>query len=320
MQAIRHDRRGGLRPIVVGLAAGFVLAAGGALPGSSPGSSLGIGTGMAQAQAQAQSAEDAAAEDAAVAEDPVVGRVGDAEIRRSDLLATQGRLPAEYREIPFPVLFRGLLDYAIDMRLIQADAAAMGLAEDPEVERLIALYRNEVMRQVYEERLREEAVSEEALRERYTAFLADAPSPDEVQASHILVTSEEEANALIAELEAGADFDELARERSIEPGAAQSAGDLGYFTYTRMVPEFAEAAFAMAPGEISDAPVESQFGWHVIKVVDRREGSHPSFEQARPQLEQLVGTEAMEARLDALRDETPIERFQIDGTPLPPAE
>src|SRR5690606_4083001 len=132
------------------------------------------------------------------------------------------------------------------------------------------------------------AVTEEAVRADYDAFTAQFTPQDEIRASHILVESEEEANAIKAELDGGADFAAIAKEKSIDPGSGANGGDLGFFGKGMMVPSFEEAAFALTePGEVS-APIQSQFGWHIIKLGEKRQSQPPTFEQVAPQIQQQV--------------------------------
>lgn len=160
--------------------------------------------------------------------------------------------------------------------------------------------------------------SEEKLRSGYEAFLRGTPTREEVRARHVLVDDENEARAVVAELEQGADFAELAGRYSKDGGA--NGGDLGYFTREMMVPEFSAAAFALAVGDFSWAPVKTQFGWHVIKVDDRRQAPAPSFEAAKADISRLYAREVLSQRIKELRDAagTQIETFTLDGSPVRP--
>jgi peptidyl-prolyl cis-trans isomerase C len=137
-----------------------------------------------------------------------------------------------------------------------------------------------------------------------------------VHARHILVPTEAEAKSVIAELEKGADFAALAKKYSKDPGA-ESGGDLGYFGHDDMVKEFADAAFALSPGQYTKTPVKTEFGWHVIKVEDRRAGKPPSFEEAREQLSREIAHGIIDGKLHDLRNAAKIEEFGLDGKPLP---
>jgi len=143
------------------------------------------------------------------------------------------------------------------------------------------------------------AVTEEAVRAAYDAYVADFKPEDEIRASHILVESEDKAKELKAQLDGGADFATLARENSIDPGAA-NGGDLGFFGPGMMVKPFQDAAFALAnPGDISE-PVQSQFGWHIIKLEEKRQSSPLPFEQVASQLQQQVLMQTFTKKVDEL--------------------
>ena len=158
-------------------------------------------------------------------------------------------------------------------------------------------------------------VTEAALRKRYERQVKESPVVEEARARHILVKTEEEAIAVIAELESGAEFAATATAKSIGPSAARG-GDLGYFKREQMVPPFAEAAFALKPGEMTKKPVKTQFGWHIILTEDIREIKQPSFEQKRDQLHTDMSREVVRVEMFRLRKSTKIERFNQDGSPI----
>jgi peptidyl-prolyl cis-trans isomerase C len=152
------------------------------------------------------------------------------------------------------------------------------------------------------------------LHEQYDKFLKEQPAKEEVSARHILVPSEDEAKAVIAELNKGADFATLAKQKSTDP-AKDTGGDLGFFSRDAMVPEFADAAFKLGKGEYTKTPVHTQFGWHVIKVDDRRTAAPPSFEESKDELTSEVARDIITAKLKALRDGAKVETFPFDGSP-----
>ncbi len=253
----------------------------------------------------------AAAQDAT---DPVVVRIDGAEVRRSELEAARAGLPDEYRELPLELLYDPLLDQAINGRLLTGQAAAAKVEDDPEFQRRLALAHEQLAREFVLRAEVDRVASEEALRQRYDEFLVANPPEEQVRASHILVATEAEAAAVAAELAAGADFAELAKSKSVDPSAAQNGGDLGFFNHGDMVPEFATAAFALEPGQTS-APVETAFGWHVVRLAERRAGEPPKFEDVREQLRGDFATEIIGAYLTRLRADAVIERFNLDGSP-----
>jgi peptidyl-prolyl cis-trans isomerase C len=255
------------------------------------------------------------AQQAGAAEDPVVAVVDGTEMRRSEVEAVARALPEQYRNVPLPQIYGMLLDRAIDFRLLANAAEDQDLAEDPAVQTALEQARAGVLRDAYVRQQIQEATTEDKLRTRYEELKGEEGfAQEEVHARHILVGSEAEAKEVITELEGGADFTALAEEHSIGPSAPQG-GDLGFFRREQMVPEFAEAAFALEPGEHTEEPVQTQFGWHVIEVLDRRVGT-PSFEETEPRLRQDLAREIVLALVADLRDDAEIERFNLDGSPM----
>ena len=256
------------------------------------------------------------AQQAAPSEDPVVAVVDGTEVRRSEVEAIARSLPEQYRQVPLPQIYGMLLDRAIDFRLLSNAAEDQDLADDPDVQAALAQARAGVLRDAYVRQRIEAETTDDRLRTRYEEMKDDEEfSQEEVHARHILVGSEAEAGEVITELEGGADFENLARERSVDPSARSNSGDLGFFRREQMVPEFAEAAFALQPGEHTKEPVQSQFGWHVIEVLERREGT-PTFEETAPRLRQEMAREVVLALVADLRADAEIQRFNLDGSPI----
>lgn len=248
-------------------------------------------------------------------EDPVVAVVNGTQIKRSDLEAAQQSLPDQYRQMPLDMLYDPLLDRVIDSQLLLAEAKEQNIAENPEVQAEIERARDNVLR----DSLVQQAIDEGSTKERLdAAYNAMRTQPgfafEETHARHILLASEEEARAVIEELKGGADFAEVAKAKSTDPSAQSNAGDLGFFRREAMVPEFAEAAFTIEPGTIGPEPVKSQFGWHVIKVEERRQ-TVPTFEEKEPELREQVAREIVNTLVADIRGGAQIERFNADGTP-----
>jgi peptidyl-prolyl cis-trans isomerase C len=160
------------------------------------------------------------------------------------------------------------------------------------------------------------SITDAAVRARYDKDIAGKPGEEEVHAKHILVDSEDQAKKIIADLKGGADFAALAKQYSKDPTAAQQGGDLGFFKKDEMVPEFANAAFALQPGQISPEPVHTQFGWHVILLVERRRAPAPTFEQARDELRQEMIKEGVKKAVAQARADVTVEKFNLDGSPI----
>jgi len=257
----------------------------------------------------------ARAQQAAATEDPVVAIVDGVAIHRSQIEETARGLPQQYRQMPMQVLFGMLLDRVIDFQLLANEAERQKLGSDPAVQVALAEARTNVLRDALIRRKIEEGTTDAKLHERYDQLKQSANfAQPEVHARHILLKSEDEAKAVIKELQGGADFATLAKERSTGPSAA-NGGDLGYFRRDQMVPAFAKAAFALQPGQFTTEPVQTQFGWHVIMVVDRRT-VEPTFKESQPQLRQDLAREIVTALVAGLHDGAKIERFNLDGTPM----
>jgi peptidyl-prolyl cis-trans isomerase C len=248
-------------------------------------------------------------------DNPVLARVDGIEIRMTDVQAEAARLPEELRGMPPMMLYPLLLDQMITQKAITAAARAQGLDRDPEVQARIRRAEEEMLQQALLTREIQPALTEEALRARYQREIASRPAEEEVRARHILVPTEAEARTALAEARRpGADFAEVARRRSTGPGSREG-GDLGFFKRADMLPEFAEAAFALRPGEISQNPVRTQFGWHVIKVEERRAVPPPSYEDSRENLRSQAFEEGVNQAVERIRAAARVERFNMDGSP-----
>jgi peptidyl-prolyl cis-trans isomerase C len=215
-----------------------------------------------------------------------------------------------------------VLDRLVDMRLAGQKAAADRLGADPTVAEKLRIGQENMMADYYLEHEAKTHINDTVLKAKYDELAKQATPVQEVHARHILVKTEAEAKDIIAQLKKGADFEKLAKDKSTDPGSGASGGDLGYFTKDKMVPEFADAAFKLDVGKVSDAPVHSQFGWHVIQVLDKRNQPLPEFEKVKPQLENIVLQDEERKVMDDLHKTAKIEKFNPDGTPMvaaPPA-
>ena len=260
---------------------------------------------------------------AAAPADPIVARVGGEEIRSSDLAEAAQTLPEELRGMPAPVLYPMLLDQMIDRKVIVQAARKAGLESDPGVQKQIARSTETTLQNALLLREVGPQLSEDAIRARYERDLAGKPGEEEVRARHILVADEAEAKRILEQVQKGANFEELAKEKSTDPTAKAGGGDLGFFKQGDMLPEFATAAFALKPGEVSPAPVQTRFGWHVIKLEERRTAPPPPYEQVRDEVRQAMIQEGVKRVLEGARTGLAIERFNPDGSPqaaaAPPA-
>ncbi len=251
-------------------------------------------------------AQDAAAP--ATPADPaaVVATVNGQELTEGDLeLALQG-LEQQFAALSPEQRRAAALSALIEIRLLANEAEEEGLADGDEFQRQMDFLRQRALHSAFIEQQIAADVSDEEVRVRYDEEIANTAPTNEVRARHIIVDSEERAQELIAELDGGADFEELARENSTD-GAAQQGGDLGYFGQGQMVPEFEQAAFAMEVGDHSTEPVQTQFGWHVIKVEDKRQQQPPAFEQVAPQIRSILLRERYFQAVEDIREAADIE-------------
>lgn len=250
--------------------------------------------------------------------DPVVATVDGTAIKRSEVEATLRRLPAQYRQMPLEQIFDPLVERVIDSKLLVAEAKRRELEQEPAVQAEIARARDDVLRSSLVDQAITRGATEQRLQGVYNAMKGQPGfASEETHARHILVATEDEAKKIIEELKAGADFAELAKARSTDPSAKQNGGDLGYFRREAMVPEFAEVAFTAEPGDVAAAPVKSQFGWHVVEVLDRRQAV-PSFAEKEPEIREQVAREVVEAMVADVRGKAKVERFNLDGSPKTP--
>jgi len=247
----------------------------------------------------------------AVTADTVIATVNGAEITFGEVMLARQSLPQQYQQIPDEVLLPGLIDQLVDQEVLGQSSDEMTLATQLYIrnqER--AAKAGDVVAG-----LLEAEVSDADLQAAYDEQFADFEGTEEFNAAHILVETEEEAQALVEELEGGADFTELAKERSTGP-SGPNGGDLGWFGKGMMVEPFEAALAELEVGEIS-GPVETQFGWHVIKLNDSRTSEAPSLEEVRDQLTDQVRQQKLQEQLESLKSEATIDR--MDPAAIDPA-
>ncbi len=246
----------------------------------------------------------------------VLATVDGTEITDADVaLALDDIGPTMPQDMQGPARDTYVLDYLIDLKLVARKAEADKAFDQAEFARRMAYYRDKVMMEGSLGTLGKQNNSEEALRKIYED-VAKAQKPDaEIHARHVLVPTEAEAKAALKRLQGGEDFAKVAKDVSKDPGS--EGGDLGWFTKDQMVPEFAEAAFNLKVGQLSE-PVKSQFGWHVIRLEERREKPFPAFEIVREQVARYAVQKAQSEYITKLRAGAKIERIESAPPPLPP--
>ncbi len=238
----------------------------------------------------------------------VLAKVNGVEITDDDLAIARDDLEARLpRELQGPARDKALLDNLIVSKVVAQKAEADKLAASPEFARRLAYFRDKLLTETYLGKLAEAANTDANIQKTYDEVAKTQQPEPEVHARHILVPTEDEAKAALARVKGGEDFAKVATEISKDPGS--KGGDLGFFTKDRMVPEFAEAAFKLAkPGDLSE-PVKSQFGWHVIKLEEKRMKEFPKLDQVRDQVVRYVMQKAEGDEVVKLRDAAKIERF-----------
>ena len=228
----------------------------------------------------------------------------DVSLVEDELMAVYGQLPEEQR-------FQTLVGYMVNRILASEAAKKAGLENDADVAKIKAFMERKALQDVYIAKMLMERVREEDVTAYYGKEIVNGPVEEEVRARHILLDNREAADAVVADLENGADFAALAKERSKGP-SGPSGGDLGYFSKQSMVPAFSDAAFKLAAGETSP-PVQTQFGWHVIRVEDRRNRPAPPFDQVRDQIYQLLISEAQRDIYDEMRAKASVDLVDMPG-------
>src|ERR1700754_1360989 len=238
---------------------------------------------------------------------PVLAKVNGAEIRASDVALAEEELGPSLAQMDPATKKENVLSFLIDMKIVAKAAEDKKVENDEEFKKRLAFARNRLLMDSLLATEGKAATTDDAMKKVYEDASKQITGEQEVHARHILVETEDEAKAVEEELKKGADFAELAKKKSKDPGASDG-GDLGFFTKDQMVPEFSAVAFTLEPGKISD-PVKSQFGWHVIKVEEKRNRKPPEFDQVKAQIETYVVRKAQAEYVGKLRDGAKIERF-----------
>jgi peptidyl-prolyl cis-trans isomerase C len=246
----------------------------------------------------------------------VLARVDGAEITDEDV-----KIAADDLGASLPAQLQGaardayVLDYLIDLKLVANKGLKDKAADTPEFAKQMAYYHDKVLMENLMSAAAKSGVTDEAMKKVYDDAAKAQKPEQEVRARHILLATEEEAKAALKRVRGGEDFAKVATELSKDPGS--EGGDLGFFTKDKMVPEFAEAAFKLDVGQISE-PVKSQFGWHIIKVEAKREKPFPTFDQVKDQVARYLGQKSQADMISKLRAEAKVERTEAAPKPDAP--
>jgi peptidyl-prolyl cis-trans isomerase C len=255
--------------------------------------------------------------------DPVIARVNGVEIRQSDLSLAEDDLGNEAHNAPPEVKREQVIAYVADIIIASQAAEKNKMREDAAFKQRQTFTSNKILMGMILTKRAKDAATEEEMRKVYDEAVKPMSAEEEVRARHILVETEDEAKAILEQLKGGADFAVLAKEKSKDPGGADG-GDLGFFAKGQMVPEFSEVAFKMYEGQLSN-PVKTQFGWHIIKLEEKRKRPVPEFDKVKEQIEAFIGRRAQSEFIAQLREAAKIERLDRPagapgGTPqgIPP--
>jgi peptidyl-prolyl cis-trans isomerase C len=302
--------RAALRPLSLafGLAAATALAAPAAL--------------AQEATPPAASPPAAAPSISTVPPETVVATVNGRPITEADLQLATHDYAEDLARVPAGARRGIVLDVLIDMQVMAEAAEKDGITGTEDFKRRIAFMTMQAERNAFVEAKIASSITDAEVKARYDAEIAKFTPPDEIRASHVLVETEDEAKAIIKELEGGGDFAKIAKEKSKDPGSAAQGGDLGYFSKGQMVPPFEEAAFALEVGQFTKTPVKSDFGWHVIRLDDKRKQQPPAFDQVKEQIKSGMLREKFGEVLAGLKKDAKIDildqTLKPDATSVPP--
>jgi peptidyl-prolyl cis-trans isomerase C len=247
--------------------------------------------------------------------DPVIGSVDGKLIYLSDLTRVTNTLPEQMRSMPFDSVMPVLLERLIDHEALTMTARRAGLDKKPEIQREMQAAADLVLERAWLTRITPSQVTEAAIEARFNREYASRPATDEVRARHILVGSEAEAKSVIDELKGGADFATVARVVSKDPDGKQG-GDLGFFRRDQVWPGFADVAFSLQPGQVGSVPIHNEFGWHVVKVEERRLVAPPTLSEVRDKIRQELTTQAVQGAIADARSQMIIHKFNLDGSEI----
>jgi peptidyl-prolyl cis-trans isomerase C len=239
---------------------------------------------------------------------PIVANVNNEDISLETMIHAMNELPPEIQSQPFMSYYEDLLERVIDIKLFAQEGKKMKLDEEPSVRAAIDFVIEKVLMQAFLSKYVQENIKEENIKASYNNFIADETSREEIKASHILMDTESEAIDVINMLNDGDDFAELAKNKSTGP-SGPSGGDLGWFKRGQMVPPFEKAAFSLNKNEITQRPVQTQFGWHVIKIFDKRIPEAPSYENMKSKLIQDLERKIVSKKIQDLRNDALIEKL-----------
>lgn len=250
----------------------------------------------------------------AMAADPVVAKVNGKSIYRSDVARELQTMGAKASQIPPKMVYPQLLEKLIVTKILSTKGYAQKIQKTKEVKQRLKAAEAQIVADVYIRKAIEPKISDSKIKAKYAELAKKFKAEDEVRARHILVETEKEAKALLEKLDDGEDFAKLAAAKSKDAGSAKRGGDLGYFPRSAMVKPFAAAAFSMKAGKVSSKPVKTDFGYHIIKVEDRRKSSPPALADVKDTIKNQVGQDLLQEMIKDIKKKAKVVRFNLDGT------
>lgn len=243
---------------------------------------------------------------AALGQDKVVATVNGRGITEAEMRYAEAEIGSDLGSLPEATKRRVLVEYLIENHLFADAADGQKLGQGAGFDQRMAYWRRRALRDTYFDTTVRNAVTDAEARRFYDSQVGGAKGEEEIRASHILVESQDKAKEVFERIAHGADFGQMARQYSRDPGSKESGGSLGYFGRGQMVPQFEAAAFKLKKGEVSE-PVQSQFGWHLIRLDDRRQKAVPPFDEVKARIiAQLMHQKAQETAAD-LRNKAKVD-------------
>jgi peptidyl-prolyl cis-trans isomerase C len=242
--------------------------------------------------------------------DKVVAKVNGHEIKISEVRMAMDDVIGQLPDLPKKLRYPFVVEFLVERHLLAQLAVKEGVAETEEYKRRLALYQAKALRDAYLAQKINPTVTEEEIKAAYDAEAARVAQTERIRARHILVASEKEAQDILGQIKGGAKFEDLAKKYSLD-GSKDFGGDLGYFTAPEMVPEFSKAAFALNAGEVS-APVKTDFGWHIIKLEDRKMGAAQPYDQVKPAIRTVLLRKKLQDVMTGLRQTANVEILDED--------
>jgi peptidyl-prolyl cis-trans isomerase C len=246
---------------------------------------------------------------ALAADDPVVAVVNGKDVHKTAVIELYQN--SDFRQAPLDAVYPQVLDAVITSQLLLDQARASKVENDPQFKAALKQAEANLLRSAWLSKTVGAQITEDAVKARY----AQLKPHDEVHARHILVKTEAEAAQVLADLKNGTKFEDEAKAKTIDPSGKNTGGDLGFFAKEEMVPEFANAAFAMKDGEVTQTPVKTQFGYHIIKVEEHRVAQPPAYDDVKMQILGELRQRAVQSTVADLRGKATVKKFNIDGSP-----